>query len=71
MAVKVVSPEQSELATLVMCMPDTGVRYFSDDVESSCSKCGCAIIHRPTVPTKPPKVCVNCVKEMIEAEKAG
>ena len=66
MTLRVVTDAEAEKATVIMCMPDTGVRYFSDDVETTCSQCGCAIIHRPHVPAGPPKVCVDCVRKMME-----
>jgi len=68
--VNVVSQEEAEEVDVVICMPDGGPRYFSDDVSAFCASCGIAIHHRPHVPKKPPKVCIHCGLRMVEADKA-
>jgi hypothetical protein len=67
--IKVVSQQEAEEASLVVCMPDDGTRYFSDDVETTCAWCGRGIIHRPHVPAKPPKVCAPCVQASLTQQQ--
>jgi hypothetical protein len=67
--VTVVSDDEAEKADMVVCLPDTGPRYFTDDVTAQCAMCGITIRHRPHVPKAPPKVCINCALFMSEANK--
>ena len=66
--VKVVSDEEAEQADMVVCLPDVGPRYFTDDVTAVCAECGVVIRHRPHVPKKPKKVCVHCALRMVEKD---
>lgn len=43
---------------------DPGI--FQDNLEGSCCKCGRAVIFRPNAPSDPPKICIDCVKTMVE-----
>ena len=67
--ITVVSDEEAERSDMVVCLPDSGPRYFDDDVRATCAMCGIAIRHRPHVPKQPPKVCVNCALFMTKADK--
>lgn len=60
--VKVVSAEDAEKADICVCMRvGTGDETRFDDNEYGvCADCGHAIYHRPSMPRKPPKVCVPC-----------
>lgn len=69
--IQIVSDAEAEEATLVVCMPIGGPRYFDDDVETVCSECGTGIFHRPHVPKKPRKVCIDCALKLSEQEQAG
>lgn len=60
--VEVVTEAAAERATVVVCGP---ISYFADDVHSHCSSCGTAIVHRPSVPLLPPKICVECALAMV------
>ena len=42
--------------------------YFTDDVYTRCAICEAAIFHRPHVPKKPKKVCINCALEAAKKE---
>jgi hypothetical protein len=67
--IQVVSDEEAEQADMVICLPDSGPRYFADDVRATCAICGIPIRHRPHVPKRPPKVCINCAQGEIEKDK--
>lgn len=69
--VNVVSQEEAENVDVVICMPDGGTSYFTDDVRSHCATCGIPIRHRPHVPKRPLKVCFHCGLSMAEQDKAG
>lgn len=55
-----VSDEKAEQAPYVICAPAEGPVFFSDDVLTTCSFCGCAIRHRPYMPKRPKKICPTC-----------
>jgi hypothetical protein len=46
-------------------------RYFPDDLEGECSKCGRPIFYRPTPPYLATFLCLECGKPMIDAMSAG
>ncbi len=69
--INVVSDEEAEQADMVICLPDDGPRYFTDDVTSVCAECGIVIRHRPHVPKRPKKVCIHCALRMLEQENAS
>lgn len=50
-----------EHADAVVCMRLTTPLLMPDNQLDICSKCGEAIQHRPHVPKRPPKVCMECV----------
>lgn len=72
--IKVVSPEDAEQADMCVCMRigEGDMFRFDDNVYGKCADCGHGIYHRPTMPKKPPKVCVSCAYKRagiaIEAE---
>lgn len=55
--VNIASEAEAERADFVACGPRS---YFSDDVHTTCARCLGAIVHRPSAPKRPPKVCVAC-----------
>ena len=60
---KVVSDAEAETASMVICMrvADLPVGYFKDDVITDCALgCGFQIRHRPHMPKRPLKVCMQC-----------
>jgi hypothetical protein len=59
----VVSAEQAEPADLVACVTDETPSYFADDVHTVCADCGVPIRHRPHVPRRPRKVCLDCARK--------
>lgn len=68
--VEVVTPEEAETADAVVCMRTnaTTKRYFEDDVYTHCHYCKEEIYHRPTVPVKPIKVCLDCAVKRLRQE---
>jgi hypothetical protein len=67
--VQIVSDEEAENVDMVVCLPDSGPRYFDDDVTTSCAWCGIPIRHRPYVPKRPPKVCIHCASASTGRDK--
>lgn len=66
---EVVSDAEAEECTAVVCMEaGTGPYPWNDNVETNCSACGRAIIHRPHVPKKPPKICLACANTLLGQE---
>jgi hypothetical protein len=63
--IPVVSNEEAEEVDFVVCSR-VGPSPFSDNLESTCSFCGAAIMHRPYIPKKPPKICLECAVERME-----
>lgn len=65
--IKVVTEEEAEAADMLVCCrtPDDGT--FSDNLTSTCSMCGHNIYFRPHVPKTPPKICMQCMLERLEA----
>lgn len=66
--IQVRSMEECEEADYVVCMPKGSWSPFTDNVESTCSVCGCAIFHRPHVPKKPKKICIHCMDLIARTE---
>ena len=58
--VQVASDAEAEAATFVVCMPVGTPSPWTDNITTSCAFCDRAIIHRPTVPKTPPKICIDC-----------
>lgn len=56
----VVPDSVAEECAVAMCAPWDGPRYFSDDVKATCVGCGRAVRHRPYMPKKPMKLCMEC-----------
>lgn len=62
--IQVVSDAEAEEADAVICMPIGATRYFDDDIETVCADCGQGIFHRPHVPKKPRKICIDCAAKL-------
>lgn len=69
--INVVSNEEAEEVDAVICNTADLWSPFRDNTPAICADCGAAIYHRPHVPKKPKKICVNCALVMHEKEKAG
>ena len=64
--ITVVTNEAAEDAAYVLCVPDEGPAYFSDDVHTTCHFCERPIRHRPHAPKRPPKICIRCAYALTE-----
>jgi hypothetical protein len=58
--IKVVPQSEAEKSAFVICGYPVTPPNFPDDVNTFCSKCGMGIVHRPTAPKNPPKICLDC-----------
>ncbi len=67
--ITVVPDEEMAKAEYVICMPDEGPAYFTDDVKTDCVACGRRIKHRPYMPATAKKICIECFGEMSEKEE--
>jgi hypothetical protein len=45
------------------------IGFFADDVQTTCSTCGAAIVHRPTAPADATKICARCAVNLLAADK--
>lgn len=64
--VHVGTEEEAEQATISVC---GNVSFFADDVHGVCSGCGTAIVHRPHIPKRPPKVCMDCALVIVKGSQ--
>ena len=64
--IRVATNDECDAVELVIC---GNVSHFTDDVRTSCAACGAAIVHRPYVPARPPKVCMSCAVDMVGSTK--
>jgi hypothetical protein len=70
--VQIVSDKSAEECDMVVCVRKKDNKSpFKDNVDANCAHCGEEITHRPHVPKKPPKICMECAVVMMEAEKKG
>jgi hypothetical protein len=58
--VKVVSEAEAEATDACICMLADYNSPFTDNEFGVCSKCGAAVMFRPYMPKKPPKICMPC-----------
>lgn len=63
----VVSDEEANLADMVVCARADMDSPFDDNETGVCCKCGTAIIFRPYVPKKLPRVCLTCAIVIVSA----
>ena len=61
----------AETVDMVLCIADEGPTYFPDDVHTTCADCGTLIRHRPHVPRRPKKVCLDCGSRPAAAAEGG
>lgn len=57
----VVSKRDAEKADAVGCAPATIPLYYADNVTCPCAHCGVLLQHRPHMPMRPPKLCLDCL----------
>lgn len=68
-SIKVVSDDEAEQADFVICCTNDSPRYFDDDIDTVCARCGVGIHHRPHAPKRPKKICLECAARNAEEEK--
>lgn len=68
--INVVSDEEAEQVDAVICNTDDRWSPFRDNVRTTCADCGTPIHHRPHVPKKPKKICMECAAKAHENETA-
>jgi hypothetical protein len=68
--VKVADEAECEQATFVVCAPDAPelAASFPDNVHTRCAFCDAAVVHRPYVPKRPPKICIDCLLKLERGE---
>jgi hypothetical protein len=64
------SDAEAELADALICARLTSPLLLPDNLIDLCSKCGEAIQHRPHVPKRPPKICLECAAPLATASAA-
>jgi hypothetical protein len=67
--IQIVSDEEAEEADVVVCCTADMPSYFDDNVYTTCAECGVEIYHRPYMPKKPRKVCIECAIKMSDESK--
>lgn len=67
MSIRIATDAEAEQADAVVCCrtPDPG--DFADNETGTCSLCRHAVYFRPHVPKTPPKMCMQCMLERMEA----
>jgi hypothetical protein len=65
--ITVVDDEEAEQVDFVVCMP-VGPSPFDDNLTGFCSQCGVKIMYRWHAPTKPKKICLECMNKLAESE---
>lgn len=68
--IKVVSQEEAEQVGYVVCCRLGMPRHFTDDAYGRCSHCGHSIFFRPNVPSRPPKICIECFADTMNGGRA-
>ena len=58
--IQVVSDAEAEECDAVICNTAEMWSPFRDNTYAACATCDTAIYHRPHVPKKPRKICINC-----------
>lgn len=56
--------EESDYAVCCRQADDPG--EFTDNLVGQCCACGEAVIFRPYMPARPPKICVQCLIDRLE-----
>lgn len=67
--ITVVSNEEAEQCSMVICNTSDIPSIFPDNVDTTCGLCGAGIYHRPHVPKTPPKICIHCALKLVSAKE--
>lgn len=65
--VEVREPEECEAADFCVCLTAAAEpeEFKGSNIHTTCADCGQAIVHRPNVPVRPPKVCIYCAEKRV------
>jgi hypothetical protein len=64
---EVVDDAKADTADMVVCVEATQPLIFADNMTGPCADCGMVLQWRPHSPKRPPKVCMECAMERVEA----
>jgi len=64
---KVVTPEEAEKASFVVCVRKGDPTPFADNLDGSCAWCGHPVVFRPHAPKNPPRICQPCFFDWIRS----
>jgi hypothetical protein len=67
---EIVSGDDADESDAVICVKLTSPLLMPDNLIDLCSECGEAIQHRPHIPKRPPKICIDCALPMTIAAAA-
>lgn len=72
----IVSDEEAEKAEFVVCIlaGQEEEIFKKDNISTKCADCGVDIVHRPSAPKTPPKICMECAvlrMKYAQAEEDG
>lgn len=70
LSITIVSDAEAEAASYVVCLRLGSPTRFRDNEVGACSHCGTAVIFRPHMPKKPPRICIECVKDLARGGRA-
>jgi hypothetical protein len=63
----VASAKDCEDASYLVCVLATMTSPFTDNERGVCSICERAVIFRPYAPKRPPRICIDCMIELVKA----
>lgn len=66
---RTVKPEEIEAVDAVVC-GYAEANHFADNIRTTCHDCERAIVHRPYVPKKPVKLCLDCALDRTRGGRA-
>lgn len=64
--VNVVSQEESEKAAVVVCIRKGSFTPFTDNEFGHCVNCATEVQFRPHAPKTPPRICIECLPEVMK-----
>jgi hypothetical protein len=64
--IPVIDADAAERVDFIVCGPTS---YFADDVKTHCALCRAPIVHRPSAPVAPLKICLECMVSTAKAKR--
>ena len=65
--IDIVSAEEAEECLFLVCCRKGTPSPFTDNIEGTCCACAHPVFYRPSSPKKPPRICMQCALERMEA----